>query len=126
MSAPDLGGPADLTDEQRAVLHGRLIETAELARSDLAALRRDFGLIVDASAQSNADDEHDPEGATIAFERAQVRSLIERARDTGSAIEAALARWEAGTYGYCEICGRAIGYDRLLARPAATRCINHA
>ncbi len=98
----------------------------ERARSDLAAGNRDFAMIVAASAQSNADDEHDPEGATIAFERAQVSSLIERARAAESAAARALARWESGTYGRCEICGAAIAYERLLARPATTRCIQHA
>ena len=44
---------------------------AERARTEdrLAALRADFAGIVAASESSNADDEHDPEGATIAFER---------------------------------------------------------
>ena len=42
------------------------------ARSLLAALTGDYDAIVEASRGSNADDEHDPEGATIAYERAQV------------------------------------------------------
>lgn len=126
MSPSEEAGPADLTDEQSAVLHRRLFDTTDRARTDLAWLRGDFDAIVDASAQSNADDEHDPEGATIAFERAQVRSLIERAQATESAVAHALLRWESGTYGHCEICGAPIGYDRLLARPATTRCIAHA
>lgn len=89
-------------------------------------MNRDFDMIVEASAQSNADDEHDPEGATIAYERAQVQSHIDRARTAETALATALARWEAGTYGRCEVCGRVIGYDRLVARPATTRCIEHA
>ena len=32
--------------------------------------------MVAASRDSNADDEHDPEGATIAFERAQLRAIL--------------------------------------------------
>lgn len=35
---------------------------------DIAALTRDFTALVDSTADS-PDDEHDPEGATIAFER---------------------------------------------------------
>lgn len=117
---------ADLTDEQTAVLHDRLIDLAERARTDLAALNSDFAVIVDATAASNADDEHDPEGSTIAFERAQVGSLIERALAAESAAVQAVARWASGTYGRCEICAAGIGYERLLARPATTRCIEHA
>ncbi|MGI8625805.1 MAG: TraR/DksA family transcriptional regulator [Geodermatophilaceae bacterium] len=118
--------PSDLTSAQQKTLRARVLEAADRARTDLAALRADFAAIVAASAQSNADDEHDPEGATIAFERAQVRSLIERALASESAAAQALARWESGTYGRCEICAAAIGYERLLARPATTRCIEHA
>lgn len=126
MSSSERGGPIELTDDQSVVLHRRLIESADRARSDMAALRGDFDAIVGASAQSNSDDEHDPEGTTIAFERAQVRSLIERTQATESAAAEGLARWESGTYGRCEICDAPIGYERLLARPATTRCIQHA
>jgi len=38
-------------------------------------------------------------------------------------IDFALARIEAGEYGYCEITGEDIGLKRLEARPVATRCI---
>lgn len=118
--------PAGLTAAQLEEMHGRLLAAIERARSDLRALNRDFDTIVDASAQSNADDEHDPEGATIAFERAQVGALIEAARAAETAATLALQRWESDTYGRCEICGMPIGYERLRARPATTRCINHA
>jgi RNA polymerase-binding transcription factor len=37
----------------------------------LADLTGDFNDVVEASRDANADDEHDPEGATIAFERAR-------------------------------------------------------
>ena len=38
-------------------------------------------------------------------------------------IDLALARIEAGTYGYCEITEEEIGLKRLEAQPLATRCI---
>jgi len=117
---------ADLTYVERELLRGRLLEAVRRARADLAASRRDFKAIVDASAGSNSDDEHDPEGSTIAFERAQVSSLIQRALAAESAAVVALARWESGTYGRCESCDAPIGKQRLLARPATTRCIDHA
>ncbi len=119
-------GRADLTSAERDTLRHRLVEVAERARRDRTSLTGDFDAIVDASAQSNADDEHDPEGATIAFERAQVSALINRARAAESELARALTRWETGTYGCCKICGAPIGYERLLARPATTRCIVHA
>jgi RNA polymerase-binding transcription factor DksA len=96
------------------------------ARQMLATLNRDFTGIVDASADSNADDEHDPEGSTIAFERSQVGALIEQAERRLSEIGAARARLDAGTYGRCEVCGEPIPDGRLEARPVARTCVAHA
>jgi RNA polymerase-binding protein DksA len=81
---------------------------------------------VAASRASNADDEHDPEGATIAFERQQVAALLEQARRRLADVEAAVRAVEAGIYGMCETCGRPIGEERLAARPAARTCIDCA
>ena len=96
------------------------------ALSLLATLTRDFTGIVDASADSNADDEHDPEGSTIAFERSQVGALIQQAERRIAEIEAGRARVDAGTYGRCEVCGEPIADDRLEARPVARTCVGCA
>ena len=93
------------------------------ALAQVEALTREFDEVVAASRSANADDEHDPEGATIAFERQQVVALLEQARRRLADTEAALARREAGAYGICETCGRPIAPDRLAARPAARTCI---
>ena len=45
--------------------------------AQIDALTREFDEVVAASRSSNADDEHDPEGATIAFERQQVAALLD-------------------------------------------------
>jgi DnaK suppressor protein len=92
-------------------------------RTRLAALRGDFGAMVDASRDSNADDEHDPEGATIAFERSQVDALIGQAERQLEEIDAALARLADGSYGVCERCGCEIPAGRLEARPTARTCV---
>jgi DnaK suppressor protein len=92
----------------------------------IEALTREFEGVVDASRSSNADDEHDPEGATIAFERQQVVALLEQARSRLADVDAALGRREAGGYGVCESCGRPIAPERLAARPAARTCIDCA
>jgi RNA polymerase-binding transcription factor DksA len=102
-------------------------EALRRARADveaqIAALTRDFDGVVEASRSSNADDEHDPEGATIAFERAQVVALLAGARQRLAELDAALARWDAGTYGRCVGCGQPIPPQRLAVRPAADRCV---
>ncbi|MDT0213226.1 TraR/DksA C4-type zinc finger protein [Rothia sp. ARF10] len=89
----------------------------------LAALTGDFDRIVEASRDSNADDEHDPEGATIAFERSQVDALVQQAHAHLAEVDAALARVDAGTHGTCERCGGEIAAARLEARPTARTCV---
>jgi RNA polymerase-binding protein DksA len=107
--------------------------TRELLEAERAqALRRldalddEFDDFVEASRDSNADDEHDPEGATIAFERSQVSALTRQVQAHLAEIDAALARLDDGTYGTCTVCGRPIAPGRLEARPAATTCIDCA
>jgi DnaK suppressor protein len=96
------------------------------AQAQIESLTREFDDVVAASRASNADDEHDPEGATIAFERQQVVALLDQARARLADIEAALARRDAGDYGICENCGRPNAPERLAARPAARTCIDCA
>jgi DnaK suppressor protein len=76
-----------------------------------------------AAADVATDDEHDPEGTTIAFERAQVTALLERARRRVADLDDALLRLEAGDYGLCESCGGGIAPERLEARPSARTCM---
>nr|WP_245603857.1 TraR/DksA C4-type zinc finger protein [Intrasporangium oryzae] len=92
----------------------------------MVGLRRAFEEASDASEDSNADDEHDPEGATIAYERSQIAALIDQAQAHLAAIDAAEERLEAGTYGLCSVCGEPIPEGRLEARPTATTCVLHA
>lgn len=87
------------------------------------SLERDVLGIVAASAGSNADDEHDPEGSTIAFERSQVTSLLAQTRRRVADVDAALARLDDGSYGRCETCGATIPAARLEARPVARTCV---
>ena len=84
-----------------------------------AALTGDHDGMVEASRDSNADDEHDPEGSTIAFERSQLASLLRQTDDRLAEVEAALQRVADGTYGRCERCGHPVEPERLQARPTA-------
>jgi DnaK suppressor protein len=94
--------------------------------AQIDALTAELDAVVAASRGSNADDEHDPEGATIAFERQQLAAVLEAARRRLADVEAALTRRAAGTYGICDSCGRPIAAARLAARPAARTCIDCA
>ena len=103
-----------------------LLAERDAVRLQISTLTREFEDVVAASRASNADDEHDPEGATIAFERQQVAALLEAARQRLAEVEAALDRREAGGYGVCEVCVRPIPEERLAARPAARTCVSCA
>jgi len=93
--------------------------------SRTAELQLAFDGIVAASAEANLDDEHDPEGATVGFERAQVLALLEQARAHLADLDQALARDEVA-YGRCAGCGEPIANERLEALPAATTCVSCA
>lgn len=104
----------------------RLLALREETLARLIGLGLSRDDVVAATAGANVDDEHDPEGATIAFERAQLQALIARGRERLTEIDGALARVANGTYGICEVCGGEIGEGRLEARPTASRCVVHA
>ncbi len=92
----------------------------------LAHLTGDYDAVLAASRDTNADDEHDPEGSTIAFERSQIGAFVRQAQLHLMEIDAAIQRLDEGTYGTCERCAGAIGNDRLVARPVARTCIHCA
>lgn len=92
----------------------------------IKTLSRAVGEIIESSAGVATDDEHDPEGQTIAFERAQAAALLEQARARLEDLDAAAMRLSDGTYGICERCQQPIAPERLDARPAARTCISCA
>lgn len=110
-----MGEPDDAIERERTSIRARIAE-----------LERSFDDIAASVDTANTDDEHDPEGATLAFERAQVVSLLEEARARLVALDDASARVAAGTYGVCEHCGADIGTERLAAVPGARRCVDCA
>ncbi|MCU1518550.1 MAG: transcriptional regulator, TraR/DksA family [Pseudarthrobacter sp.] len=92
----------------------------------LPALRADISSANAARQDSNVDDEHDPEGATIAFELSQASALLNQSSSGLAEVEAALARINDGTYGVCAVCGQPIAEGRLEARPWTPFCLAHA
>jgi DnaK suppressor protein len=92
----------------------------------IESLTAEYDGIVRAAQGTANDDEHDPEGATIAFEREQLAALLDQARRHLAEITAAAERLSAGSYGVCTTCGATIADARLEARPTARTCINCA
>jgi len=110
------------------VTTARELLLAERARAQVraAALGREFAGIAEAASEPGTDDEHDPEGATLAFEREHTAALLAQAVEQIAEIDAAIGRLTDGTYGTCVRCGQPVGADRLAARPAAATCVRCA
>jgi DnaK suppressor protein len=112
-----------LSASEQASARNRLAAEREDTEARLAVLQRDFESIVSSSASAaGADDEHDPEGSSTAFDRQHVAALIHQARDHLAEIARAEQRLDNASYGTCERCGRPVGAERLAARPAAATC----
>jgi len=63
------------------------------------------------------------EGATEAFEWEKRLALERRLTDTLAEVGHALEKYEVGTYGVCDLCGRQIEPGRLEALPQANLCL---
>ena len=118
--------PPSLTSRDRRALRSRVLAELIQLEAQILSLKDSFDDIVEAASQSNIDDEHDPEGTTIAFERQQVAALLRQATEDHAAMTDASVRIETEGYGVCEHCRGFIGCERLLALPSARRCITCA
>ena len=104
----------------------RLTELRKTAVRRTESLVSNFEGIVEATSGVATDDEHDPEGHTIAWERQQIAALIDKARATLAEIDAADKRLEDRLYGTCMTCGLEISAERLDALPATSTCVSCA
>ena len=109
------GDPHSLLNELRAAAVQRAVN-----------LESSFDDIVEAASDVATDDEHDPEGHTIAWERQQIAALLGETRMQLTDIELAVQRLDDGLYGTCTACGRQIAVERLDALPATPVCVNCA
>ena len=105
-----------MSERQRAYFRRKLMNWRdEIMRSTKETLQH----LQDDSAQ-HADI---ADRATSETERALELRARDRQRKLIAKIDAAIARLDDGTYGYCEETGEPIGIQRLLARPTATLSI---
>jgi DnaK suppressor protein len=104
----------------------RLAEEKQRALGQIAALAAERADVAAGRDLVSTDDEHDPEGATIAFEHARLGALLDQARDHLAAVAHAEERLRDGVLDECEICRGAIAAARREARPTATTCIRCA
>jgi DnaK suppressor protein len=114
------------SDADPRALPGELAAGRSAAVEQIAARRRELDDVIASASSTTGDDEHDPEGATIGFERAQAQAMLDEAVARLDRLDAAIARAASGDYGVCIDCGRPIGAERLAARPSADRCVDCA
>ena len=100
-------------------------EKADLERS-IRNTGSELEAVLEARADGSADDEHDPEGSTLASDWSRLQGLRSSFAARLAETEEAIARLDAGTYGRCTRCGREIAAARLDARPGAALCIDCA
>ena len=103
--------------------------TLEMSRQRLLALQQQImQRIFDVETSMRAmDADRDIERTDRVQEEAAevaLTALDEQGRREMEAIQAALARIDAGTYGLCDTCGETISAARLTAMPTARRCVS--
>ena len=79
--------------------------------------------------EASSDRSPDPgnaEASSVKLEYAKELSIEQNTIDLLGKVRHALLRIEAGSYGICESCGKAIPVQRLEALPYATLCVECA
>jgi DnaK suppressor protein len=109
------------TDAELAEVRKELEEEATSLRADLARVASEIAERLGDAVGDAGDDPAD--AGAKAFEREQELALTQNAQDLLLQTERSLERIDAGTYGACESCGKAIGKARLQAFPRATLCV---
>jgi DnaK suppressor protein len=110
------GEPAALTTSQREELRQILIEKRDALRKKARAAETYIGESREAQAE-------DMDAASQATDEAEALGVADHDRALMSQIEHALAKFEMGTYGFCEESEEPIGYARLRAVPWARRTV---
>jgi RNA polymerase-binding transcription factor len=116
MTAVDTSRFRDLLADRRRQVSNAL---DNLHKENAGSLEDETGELVSGSA-----DQHMADTATETVEREIGNTLELHDERLLVAIDAALARIDAGTYGKCVNCGAQIPEERLEAMPWATLCID--
>ncbi|MFJ2031063.1 TraR/DksA family transcriptional regulator [Streptosporangium sp. NPDC087985] len=117
---------AALSPVERVAMQELLDDDRRKTTARIAMLGRDRDEIIESSALTASDDEHDPEGTSTAFERAHVQALLGQAQERLADLDLADERLRDGTYGICASCGQRIAIERLMVLPATRTCVTCA
>ena len=115
-----------MNEAEASRLRAAISAERDRVAEQIAHLQTNLDGIVEAVELTSNDDEHDPEGTTIAYERAQVTALLHQAEDDLAALDATVERIDAGTADTCEVCGGTIAFERLMALPGVHTCVECA
>jgi DnaK suppressor protein len=102
----------------------RLLEERKRAQDALEYLQKDDQGLLEDEREEIQSDNHIADDATSTYDRELDATLEDNEERMLDAIDAALKRIEAGTYGVCTNCGEPIPAERLEAVPWATTCID--
>ncbi|GAB3661391.1 hypothetical protein GCM10027589_23620 [Actinocorallia lasiicapitis] len=117
---PVRDGEEKWTTKELSTVKSRLAAEIEEFAAEISAARTQAAEGSDAG-EGAGDDQADAGAKT--YEREHELALTNNSRDLMEQNERAIARIDAGTYGVCENCGKAIGKARLQAFPRATLCV---
>lgn len=101
----------------------RLEEERDRVSAALEELRSENDGSMEDEVDESPIDNHLAETATATYDREMGYSLEENEARLLTAVDAALGRIDAGTYGRCERCGNPIEPERLEAIPWTTLCL---
>ena len=107
-----------LTEEQVAKIKETLLNLRERVLSSAKEQIKDPSNVV-FEGGDEIDRANVEAGRYISLQRIKTRELKLLRK-----IDYALYKIEIGTYGICESCGAPIPFERLMARPVTTMCIN--
>lgn len=103
-------------------LYSELVNMRAELQQQLAEIDLDADMNEPGTGYSN----HPADDATEVLDQTVNLSVYQAAEDRLREVEDALARYEAGTYGICENCGREIDIARLEAIPYTRYCLRCA
>lgn len=122
LSLPVLEGEDPWTAEEIAEVRFELETERDRLRASIAHAEAE---LIERMTEGSDGAGRDPaDVGSSNFERDQELSLHHNQRHLLDQIVQALRVLDAGTYGYCENCGRPIGKMRLQAFPRATMCVS--
>ncbi|WP_341729940.1 TraR/DksA family transcriptional regulator [Brooklawnia sp.] len=119
---PVLDGEDPWTAEEVAEVRAELVEERDRLRAAVAHTQAELAELMTEGSDGAGRDPADVGSSN--FERDQELSLHNNQRKMLDQTEQAVKALAAGTYGYCENCGKPIGKARLEAFPRATMCVS--